>query len=70
MSQGIELETSRTDGRTLTNCATLAPIVASRCAFRKLRRNFASFCFVNHLSGGVFNANHNAKPWSSLARKN
>ena len=36
-----------------------AKFVVSRCAYCKLRRDFGFFCFVNHLSEGGVNANHN-----------
>ena len=39
MSPGIELGTSRTQGRTPTNCGTLAPIVLLVGFFRAPQKN-------------------------------
>ena len=43
-----------------------AKFVVSRCAYRKLRRDFGFFCSVNHFGEGGVHANHNATCSPSL----
>ena len=42
-------------------------IVLLRCAFWKLKTDFAFFCSINHFSEGRANANHNVTCSPSLA---
>ena len=69
MSPGIELGTTRTEGRALTNCATLAPHIAEQHLQKKHQIDWDSATYIAystdyyHFSKLVYSLRTNATEW-------